>query len=97
MILNGDQPTYSQKSWWPQGKTTRHQVCNCHEKKDSSRYKSLPLRRNYCPECGYWKDEKNNEKDYEWDPVDDPLKGKPELGDVVEMVHDMRGMYYDER
>ncbi|GMH85035.1 hypothetical protein TrST_g12842 [Triparma strigata] len=96
VILNGDQPTYSQKSWWPQGKTTRHQVCNCHEKKDSSRYKSLPLRRNYCPECGYWKDEKNNEKDYEWDPVDDPLKGKPELGDVVEMVHDMRGMYYDE-
>ncbi|GMI13946.1 hypothetical protein TrLO_g7624 [Triparma laevis f. longispina] len=94
--INYGRETYSQKSWWPQGKTTRHQYCNCHEKKDSSRYKTPPLRRNNCPECGYLKSDKDNALDYEWDPIDDPKKGKPNLGDVVTMKHDMRGVQYDE-
>ena len=88
VMVDYGQPTYSQKSWWPQGKTTRHQVCKCHENKNSSRYQTLPLRRNFCPECGHFKNDKQKELDYEWDPIDDPLKGKPAQGDVVEMVHD---------
>ena len=96
VTINHGQPTYNQKSWWPQGKTTRHQICNCHENKSSARYKTLPIRRNFCPECGHFKNDKQNELDYEWDPIDDPLKGKPIAGDVVEMWHDMRGVAYDE-
>ncbi|GMH70913.1 hypothetical protein TrRE_jg3884 [Triparma retinervis] len=87
-------PTYTQATWWPSGKTTLYQYCNCHEKKESSRYKTRKMRRNHCPECGYWQDK--HEDEYDWDPVVDKNRGKPEIGNVIESVHDVRGVAYDE-
>ena len=88
-------PTFTQTTWWPLEKTTLYQYCNCHEQKNSSRYRSMKLRRNHCSECGYWK--QDNSDQYDWDPIVDIKKGKPELGGVIEAVHDVRGLHYDQR
>jgi len=87
-------PTFTQATWWPSGKTTLYQYCKCHENKNSSRYKTKRLRRNHCPECGYWQNK--HDEEYDWDPVVDKTKGKPELGNVIEAVHDIKGFSFDQ-
>ena len=87
---------FNAKVWIPHTKTILKQYCKCHEDPNSSRYRSMKMRRNHCMECGYFDYGKTKDIEYEWDEYWDATKGKPALGDVVTQTHKRTHFHLDE-
>ena len=91
---------FKQKVWWPEGKATLYQYCECKNEREGVGVGGKRVRRNECMVCGYYKykepGKEGESTEYFWDPVEDGTKGLPARGAVVTNGHSTSGFHYDD-